>query len=91
MLRDAALRAAPQHEVAAFGGDVVEQDDVAARLEIAVDLALGAVVLDLLAHDEAVDGAAVPAAPSWPGLTRPSILFVKTLAKNDGPAGQARG
>src|SRR5262249_45125898 len=30
-------------------------------------------------------------APSWPGLTRPSIFFAKNfLLKNDGPAGQAR-
>src|SRR5262245_21694047 len=61
-------RAAPTHRGdrlhhrAALGGDVVEQDDGAAGLEIAVDLALGAVVLDLLAHHEAGDGAAVPAA-----------------------------
>jgi hypothetical protein len=61
-------RAAPSHRAhrlhhrAAFGGDVVEQDDGAVGLEIAVDLSLGAVVLDLLAHHEAVDGAAMPAA-----------------------------
>src|SRR5215470_9548164 len=57
-----AHRADRLHHRSAFGGDVVEQDDGAVGLEIAVDLALGAVVLDLLAHHEAVDGAAMPAA-----------------------------
>src|SRR4051794_16251584 len=55
-----AYRAHRAHHRSALGGDVVEQDDSAVGLEIAVDLLLGAVVLDLLAHDEAVDGAAVP-------------------------------
>src|SRR5262245_52585672 len=58
------------HHRAAFGGDVVEQDDGAAGLEIAVDLSLGAVVLDLLAHHEAGDGAAVPAARAHGGDDR---------------------
>jgi hypothetical protein len=57
-----AHRAHRLHHRAALGGDVVEQDDGRAGREIAVDLLLGAVVLDLLAHDEAGDGAAVPAA-----------------------------
>jgi hypothetical protein len=49
------------HHRSALGVDVIEQNDVAAGLEIAVDLSLGAVVFDLLAHHEAVDEASVPA------------------------------
>jgi len=48
------------HHRSAFGGDVVDQNEVGAGLEIAVDLSLGAVVLYLLAHHEAVGGAAMP-------------------------------
>ena len=44
------------HHRSAFGGDVVDQNELGAGLEIAVDLSLGAVVLHLLAH-HAVGGA----------------------------------
>src|SRR5438552_18381186 len=62
-----AHRAHGLHHRAALGGDVVEQDDGAVGLEIAVDLSLGAVVFYLLAHHEAVDGAGAPAARAHRG------------------------
>ena len=57
-----AHRAHHLHHRAAFGGDVVEHDDAAAGLEIAVDLSLGAVVFDLLALPKKPATAGAPAA-----------------------------
>ena len=45
---------------------------------------LGVSLRDLLPEEEAAN------VPSWPGLTRPSIILRRTL-QGDGPPGQARG
>src|SRR6266508_2021231 len=77
-----AHRAHRLHHRSAFGRDVVEQNDVGVGLEIAGDLSLGAVVFDLLAHHEAVDGAAMPAADTHGAVTRGLDPRVHLLRKN---------
>src|SRR4029453_7221232 len=51
-------------------------------LKFAVDLSLGAVVFYLLAHHEAVDGAAMPAAGAQGDVTRGHDLRVHLLLKS---------
>src|SRR5207249_10740528 len=84
-----AHRAHGLHHRAALGGDVVEQDDGAVGLEIAVDLSLGAVVFYLLAHHEAGDGAMAKSCRCRPRESETMItglgLWVPALARRARP------